>query len=87
MFKPLIAVLKARKDRKNLLKRVEALEFAIEQMTLERDNDSLSALDLLTRVEAKLDGRKGGRPKKEETETDISKSILLTADGNLISKA
>jgi len=68
MFKALIAILKARKDRKNLLKRVESLEYAMEQLTLERDDESLNALDLLQRVECKLDGKKGGRPRKEEEE-------------------
>jgi len=77
MFKSLIAVLKARKDRKNLLKRVEALEYAMEQLTIERDDESLNALDLLQRVEAKLDGKKGGRPKKEEAEEVLDKTGII----------
>jgi hypothetical protein len=88
MLQYLKAMLVAKRDKKNLQKRIESLEKAIEQHLVDHQDLTLKALELLERVENKLDGRKGGRPKKEEpTENNISKSIILSPDGNPISTA
>jgi hypothetical protein len=79
----------ARKDRKDLKRRLEAIEKALESHMLDHDNVNFKALDLLQRVEDKLSGKKGGRPKNEEpeeTEKDINESIFLSPDGKHIQK-
>jgi hypothetical protein len=79
----------ARKDRKDLRKRLEGLEKALESHMLDHDNMNFKALDLLSRVESKLAGKKGGRPpneEPEETEKDINQSIFLSPDGKYIQK-
>lgn len=80
-------MIKARKDRKDIKKRLESLEKAYEQHLLDHDDLNFKALELLERLECKISGLKGGRPKKETTENNISKNILLAPDGNDISKA
>lgn len=85
MIETIRAMLIARKDRKDLRKRLEGLEKALESHLLDHDLISFKALDLLERVENKLNGKKGGRPKQEEeTENDISKGVMLTPDGKYL---
>jgi chromosome segregation ATPase len=82
--------LTARKDRKDLKRRLEAIEKALESHMIDHDNINFKALDLLQRVEDKLSGKKGGRPKleeePEEIEKDINKPVLLSPDGKYIPK-
>jgi hypothetical protein len=88
MIEHILAMIRARKDRNDLKKRLETIEKAYEQHLLEHDDLNFKALELIDRVEKKLSGLKGGRPKKEpESESNISKNILLTPDGNDIAKA
>jgi len=85
MIETIRAMLIARKDKKDTKRRLEGLEKALESHFIDHDNISFKALDLLERVENKLNGKKGGRPKQEEEiENDISKGVMLTPDGKYL---